>query len=277
MSASRHRVPITVYLESFEGPLDLLLYLIQTHELDISTISISKITDQYLEYIQLLQELNFDVASDFLVMAATLLYWKSRSLLPITQDPNAQAGEEDGELTQEELVRRLLEHQRFLAAGQQLAQAPLLGLDVFVRTAAAIEPERTWREMNVSDLTLSFQDSLVRVRRRKQILRKETVSLSEKIMEFADQLELHKVIELLSLMGPEASKPEVVVTFLASLELARLKKLKVYQNQIYAPIYIELIDTLQDFDVQLAVGFNLMAQMGEKEVSPPPNVLEKQA
>src|SRR3954468_18404325 len=106
-----HRVPITVRLESFEGPLDLLLYLIQSHELDISKVSIGKITDQYLTYVLLMQELNFDAASEFLVMAATLLHWKSRALLPQEDKLGAQ-GENgnDGVLTQEELVRQLMEH-----------------------------------------------------------------------------------------------------------------------------------------------------------------------
>src|ERR1700733_13340889 len=120
-----HRVPITVHLESFEGPLDLLLYLIQQHELDISKVSISKITDQYLAYVRLMQELNFDAASEFLVMAATLLHWKSRALLPQEEKTDALglAGE-DGIFSQEDLVRQLLEHQRFLEAGETLAHLP---------------------------------------------------------------------------------------------------------------------------------------------------------
>src|SRR2546421_31911 len=84
-----YRVPITVRLESFEGPLDLLLYLIQSHELDITRVSIGRITDQYLAYVYLIQELNFDTASEFLVMAATLLHWKSKSLLPVEGDAAA--------------------------------------------------------------------------------------------------------------------------------------------------------------------------------------------
>src|SRR5438270_13065729 len=105
MTASMaHRLPITIRLESFEGPLDLLLYLIQSHEMDISRISISHITDQYLSYVRLMQELNFDIASEFLVMAATLILWKSKSLLP--RDDEAVEGQnaDDGELTQEDLI-----------------------------------------------------------------------------------------------------------------------------------------------------------------------------
>src|SRR3989338_4171989 len=108
--ALANRVPITIRLESFEGPLDLLLYLIQSHELDVSKISLTQITDQYLAYVKLMQELNFDIASEFLVMAATLIYWKSKALLP-QEDKGESAGltTEDGELTQEDLIRQLLE------------------------------------------------------------------------------------------------------------------------------------------------------------------------
>src|ERR1700677_2406091 len=113
------RTPITVRLESFEGPLDLLLYLIQSHELEIARISISKITDQYLAYVRLMQELNFDTASEFLVMAATLLHWKSRALLPKDEKIDGQGqGSETDSFSQDDLILQLLEHQRFLAAGQ---------------------------------------------------------------------------------------------------------------------------------------------------------------
>src|SRR3954468_4395967 len=106
-----HRVPITVRLESFEGPLDLLLYLIQSHELDISKVSIGRITDQYLAYVQLIQELNFDAASEFLVMAATLLHWKSKALLPQEEKATGSGNSSDDDImTQEDLIRQLLEH-----------------------------------------------------------------------------------------------------------------------------------------------------------------------
>ncbi len=123
-----NRIPITVRLNSFEGPLDLLLYLIQTHELDISRVSIGKITDQYLAYVRLMQELNFDTASEFLVMAATLVHWKSRALLP-QENAQGQNGvsAEESPLTQEELILQLLQHQRFLEAGEGAISAPAPG------------------------------------------------------------------------------------------------------------------------------------------------------
>lgn len=265
-----HRVPITVRLESFEGPLDLLLYLIQSHELDISKVSISKITDQYLAYVLLMQELNFDTASEFLVMAATLLHWKSRALLPPDEKQNAQGQEgDDAILTQEDLVRQLLEHQRFLEAGENLSQLPLLGEDVFARLNKKPPIERIWKEMSLTDLTLGYQEMLVRARKRTQVLKKETVSIADKILEFADRLPLNEMVEFTRLLSAIPSQPEIVATFLATLELSRLKKSRVHQEGgAYSPIYIQLIESLKGFDPTLASGFDLENSLASSTSSP---------
>lgn len=251
-----HRVPITIRTDHFEGPLDLLLYLIQSSELDISRISLAKITDQYLLYVRLMQELNFDVASEFLVLAATLVAWKSKALLPREDDGQEAAGEMDDLITQEELIRRLLMHQQFLAAGEDLAGLPKLGEDVFKREVRRLPTVKVWRDMSLSDLTVSYQDMLIRQRRRTRILKKETVSVAEKVRDFASQLEVGKPAELRSLMGPTPVRGEVVVTFLASLELSRLKKLKVYQDVTYAPIYVELLENIDHLMVGLITDFD---------------------
>lgn len=249
-------LPINVRLETFEGPLDLLLYLIQTHELDISRISVTKITDQYLSYVRLMQELNFDLASEYLVIAATLIHWKSKSLLP-QEDKGTQTGAdiEDGPLSEEDLIRQLLEHQRFKAAGADLARLPLLGDHVFTRPNGKPPIERVWKTMDVTSIALSYQDMLTRARKRTQILKKETVSLKDRIIEFADRLEVGKPCELTKLLSAAPSRPEIVVTFLASLELARLKKMRLYQQKTYEEIYLELLESLKGFNVDLASGF----------------------
>lgn len=251
-----NRVPITVRLESFEGPLDLLLYLIQSHELDISRVSIGKITDQYLAYVRLMQELNFDTASEFLVMAATLIHWKSKALLP--QEEKAGTGtdaDEEDQLSQEELIRQLLEHQRFLAAGEEIYQLPKLGDDVFTRPNKRPPIERIWKEMNITDIAIAYQDLVIRARKRTQILKKETISLSEKIVEFGEKLQIGKPTELRSLLSMIPSRQEIVVTFLASLELSRLKKMRLHQEKTYEEIYLELLESLRGFDPSLASGF----------------------
>ena len=255
-----NRIPITVRLTSFEGPLDLLLYLIQTHELDISRVSIGQITDQYLAYVRLMQELNFDTASEFLVMAATLVHWKSRALLP-QENANGQnaLNPEDGPLTQEELVLQLLQHQRFLEAGENLSQLPHLGADVFARANSKPPIERVWREMNLSDLTLAYQETLIRARKRTQILRKETVSITDKIMEFAEKLPINQLTELRTLLEAHRGRGEIVATFLAALELGRLKKMRLYQEGAYQEIFLELLECLKNFDIKLAQSFENVA------------------
>ncbi|MEK6704422.1 MAG: segregation/condensation protein A [Bdellovibrionota bacterium] len=242
--------------------MDLLLYLIQTSELDISKVSIAKITDQYLVYVQLMQELNFDTASEFLVMAATLLYWKSKAILPPDENQASldEGDEDDRTLSQEDLVRQLLERRRFLAAAENFNQMPRLGDDVFTRANAKPPVEKIWREMDLTGMALAYQGTLVRARNRMQILKKETVSLSDKIREIAERLSTGKIVALLSLAASDiecrAIRPETVVTFLAALELSRLRKMRLYQEEHYSPIYVELINDLNDFDLQMASGFN---------------------
>jgi segregation and condensation protein A len=261
-----HRVPITVRLDSFEGPLDLLLYLIQSHEMDINRVSISTLTDQFVAYVRLMQELNFDTASEFLVMAATLLHWKSKALLPQEAKPTDQDGDENAGLTQEDLIRQLLEHQRFLAAGKDLGQLPLLGEDVFTRPNRKPPTEKVWKEMDISSLALSYQDTLAKARKRTTILKKETVSITDKILEFNDRLKLGVPTDLREVLSPLALKPEVVVTFLASLELARLKKLRLHQEGTYQAILLELLETLRGFDLNMARGFDNPIAQAEAQV-----------
>jgi segregation and condensation protein A len=268
-----HRVPITIRLERFEGPLDLLLYLIQSHEFDINKISISKITDQYLTYVRMMQELNFDTASEFLVMAATLIQWKSKSLLPQEEKLDGAAAVAE-EFTQEDLIRQLLEHQRFLEAGESLAQMPRLGDDVFTRNNSKPPIERVWKDMDITSLAMGYQDMLVRQRKRTQILKKETVSLSDRIMEFSDKLAIGKPTDMRSLMSEKPMKQEVVVTFLASLELSRLKKMRVHQEVTYSPIFLELLQTLKDFDLQLASGFQYDSLINPGAHAAPPSIID---
>jgi len=252
-----HRVPITVHLDSFEGPLDLLLYLIQSQELDINRISIGKITDQYLAYVRLMQELNFDIASEFLVMAATLLHWKSKAILPQEQkNEGAEANAEDSTLTQEDLIRQLLDHQRYRAAAQDLAQLPQLGDLVFTRPNRRPPIERVWKDMNISSLAVCYQNILTRQRKRTTLLKKETVSLSDKISTFKSKLQLGKPVDMRELMAAAPERPEIVVTFLASLELSRLKRLRLHQQEAYQAIWLELIQSLDNFDTSLATGFD---------------------
>ena len=253
------RVPITVRLETFEGPLDLLLYFIQSHALDISQVSIYKITSQYLTYIKFMQELNFDIASEFLVMAATLLHWKSKALLPSTASQEEVSLETT--LTPEELIRQLLEHQRFLKQAEILSQLPHLGAETFTRSNRKPPIERIWREMNLSDLTLTYQEILIRARKRTQVLQKETVSVGDKILELSSKLPLNQLIEFTSLIS-DNSRSEIVASFLAILELGRLKKMKIFQEEAYASIYVQLLAMIESFEKNLS-DFDLTSSSQE--------------
>jgi segregation and condensation protein A len=224
-----------------------------------------------------MQELNFDIASEFLVMAATLLHWKSKAILPqenTQQDQNSDLI--DAALTPEQLMLRLLEHQRYRAAGDDLASLPHLGLDFFVRTNKKIPNEKIWdltghagKDMNITSLAYLYQNILIRQRKRKQILKKETVSLAQKITDFSTRLQVGKITEMQSLIEDIQHRPEVVVTFLASLELSRLKKMKVYQEKTYDSIYVELLESLQNFNATMATGFDsVMEAMGETATRP---------
>jgi segregation and condensation protein A len=228
--------------------------------MDINTISIGRITDQYLAYVRLMQELNFDIASEFLVMAATLLHWKSKAILPQEQKAEALGVDaEDGALTQEDLIRQLMEHQRFRQAAQDLGQLPQLGESIFTRPNRRPPIERVWKDMNISSLAICYQNNLTRQRKRTQLLKKETVSLADKIHTFRAKLQMGKPTDMRDLMSMTPEKTEVVVTFLASLELSRLKRLRLHQQEPYQAIWLELIQTLENFDPSIANGFDSIA------------------
>ncbi len=253
MNAGR---PITIRLEQFEGPLDLMLYLIQSQELDISTVSISKITDQYLHALKLMQEMDFDIASEFLVMAATLILWKSKALMPKDEEETAGTDESEPPLTQEELVRRLMLRQAYLEASGKVAALPHLGEQVFSRPNRRPPIERIWREMNPSSIATTYQDLLIREQRRQRVvMKKETVSLAEKLKEFGRRLTPGQITALETMISDQKVRGEWVVGFLASLELSRLKKLKIYQENAFDPIFLELLEELAGFDVSQASGF----------------------
>lgn len=252
-----------IRLEQFEGPLDLMLYLIQSQELDISTVSISTITHQYLHAIKLMQELDFELASEFLVMAATLILWKSRALMPKENEDQASLEEIAAPLTQEDLVRQLLNRQRYLEAAQKLSQFPLLNDSIFVRPTKRPLVEKVWKAMNMSQLITTYQDLLVRENKRARIvMKKETVSLQEKIQEFGRRLKLHELTQLDTLIGDQTIRGEWVVGFLASLELSRLKQLKLHQDKNFDPIYLELIQEMINFDSKQTSGFDYVRSEG---------------
>ena len=225
-----------IRLSVFEGPLDLLLYLIRENELEITDLPISQVANQYLEYLDLLRELDLDLAAEYLLMAATLAWIKSRMLLP--PDAGAEADEEGGD-PRAELVARLLEYQRYREAADALGARPLLGREVFAAAGAAVEePPEAAREIEVS--LLQLVEALRRVLRDAKAadgiheVVGEPITVRERMVLVIDALERAEVIELEELLrGPEGSAPTrsiIVATFLAILELAKLATLRIFQS-----------------------------------------------
>jgi segregation and condensation protein A len=222
-----------VKLEAFEGPLDLLLYLIRKSQLNIYDIPISVITEQYLRYIGLMQELNLDVAGEFLVMASTLIHIKSRMLLP-RPEPSLEEGETED--PREALVRRLIEHQKFRAAAEQLRERERLRAAQYMRPDERVadvagdgyEPEL---EVDLFGLMAAFRGILERASRRpRMVIPPEQISIEGRMAQLLARLSETNACGFEELFADgDGSRPFVIVTFLALLEMIRLKLVRVFQ------------------------------------------------
>jgi segregation and condensation protein A len=232
-----------VHLDNFEGPLDLLLHLIRKSEVNIHDIPIALITQQYLEAIARLQELNLDVAGEFLVMAATLIHIKSRLLLPRPETAaDGDAGPDED--PRDALVRRLLEHQKYKAAAgllherQQLRSAQWLRPDERVAAIAgdAYEPEL---EVDLFSLISAFQAVIERARQRpKVMLPPEQISVERRIDQLLARLSEDEACGFDDLFADAGDRPMLIVTFLALLEMIRLKLVRVFQSGTFGPIRV---------------------------------------
>jgi segregation and condensation protein A len=228
---------LEVILDAFEGPLDLLLYLIKRQNIDILNIPIAKITHQYMQYIEVMQELQLELAAEYLVMAAMLAEIKSRMLLP---RPASQ--EEEGEDPRAELVRRLQEYERFKKAAEDVDALPRLERDVFQagaemceRKVVEILPEVTLRE-----LLLSFQEVLSRADMfAHHHVQRETLSVRQRMSDVLERIQGGQFVEFTSLFTAEEGRMGVVVTFLAILELIRETLLDIVQSEPFAPIHVK--------------------------------------
>lgn len=231
-----------VRLDNFEGPLDLLLHLIKKHEVDIYDIPISLITAQYLDVIELMHELDLDVAGDYLVMAATLIHLKSRTLLPRPETAAAVDGDEDD--PRDALVRRLVEHQKFRAAAellherQQVRAAQWLRPDERVAAIAGedYEPEL---EVDLFSLLNAFQSVLNRLKNRpKALLPAEQLPIEVRIEQLLDRLSESEACGFEDLFADVLDRAGLIVTFLALLEMIRLKLVRVFQSGSFGPIRV---------------------------------------
>jgi segregation and condensation protein A len=232
-----------VRLDNFEGPLDLLLHLIRKHELNIYEIPIALITAQYLETIQLMQELNLDVAGEFLVMAATLIHIKSKMLLP-RPETAANASDEAQEDPRDTLIRRLLDHQKFKAAAELLHEREEIRSAQWTRPDERVadlagddyEPEL---EVDLFSLLAAFQGVVQRARLRPRVfMPPEQIPIEVRIDALLARLSETEACGFEELFADVNDRPGMIVTFLALLEMIRLKLVRVFQGGSFGPIRV---------------------------------------
>jgi segregation and condensation protein A len=232
-----------IKLDIFEGPLDLLMYLIKKNEIDIYNIPIALITEQYLHYLNMIKSLNLDLAGEYLVMASTLIHIKSRMLLPVPEEPSEEESEDDPRF---ELVKQLLEYQTFKEAATGLGERPLLERDVFVRTAPLPEEmeksdaqEEEFIEVSIFELIEAFHNLVSRIGKKELLeIDLEKLSLTDIINDVMERLTREKNLTFDELLGEKRSRRNVIYMFLAILELIKLKMIKAYQTSAFGVIRV---------------------------------------
>jgi segregation and condensation protein A len=228
---------LEVFLEAFEGPLDLLLYLIRRQNLDILDIPLAEITRQYMRYIELMQDLQLELAGEYLVMAATLAEIKSRMLLPRPKSAESD-GEED---PRAELVRRLQEYERFKRAAESIDALARLERDHFVAGAELRDRQvvRSLPEVTLKEMLLAFQEVVVRAEMfAHHHIQREALSVRERMGTILCSLEHGGFVEFVRLFKPEEGRMGVTVTFMAILELVREGLIDIVQSEPYAPLHV---------------------------------------
>lgn len=243
---------VTFKLEAFEGPLDLLLHLIDKNEADIFDIPIKDITDQYFEYLQSMQELELEITSEFLVMAATLLSIKSKMLLP--KPPPVEDFIDDGWMDDEdfdpraELVQKLIEYRKFKGVADHLREREQERSLIYTREPVDLTPyvrqtpENPVEGLQVGDLLLAFRKALRKMAGRNMVakIRRDEVSVKERIQQVVDRLRLEGGKLLFSrLLGDDMTREDIVVTFLALLELMKMKQVVCFQHRLFDDIVIQ--------------------------------------
>jgi segregation and condensation protein A len=229
---------VTIRLEAFEGPLDLLLHLIKREEIDIWNIPIAHITRQYLEYIQIMKDLNINLAAEWLMMASTLIYIKSRMLVP--QEQKEESGDEESEDPRYELVYQLLEHQKFKNAAEMLHTREEVENAVWSKPPVdALEDSGEIVDVSLFDLLRAFHE-VVRRFEEQQVLEvnHEEITVEQMIQDIRKRLLVHDTILFSALFVESRSKRHMIVTFLALLELVRMHEVRLRQKRTFEEIHI---------------------------------------
>ena len=234
---------LQVFLEAFEGPLDLLLYLIRRQNIDVLDIPIAEITKQYVKYIDVMKELQLELAGEYLLMAAMLAEIKSSMLLP---RPVTEEESEDD--PRAELVRRLQEYERFKKAAEDISDLPRLERDVFVASADAPERKITTKmpDVTMKELLLAFHDVLQRAEMFSNLqLQREPLSVRQRMSEILTRIKANDFTGFADLFDPEEGRMGVAVTFIAVLELLRESIIEVVQSEQFAPLHIRAASSVR--------------------------------
>lgn len=229
---------LEVFLEAFQGPLDLLLYLIRKQNFNILDIPMAQVTLQYLEYVDQIRSSNLELAAEYLLMAAMLIEIKSRMLLPAKKSDTGEEPEDP----RAELVRRLLEYEQIKLAAQQLDSIPQLGRD-YVSARVFIEQtvDTRWPDVDLAELQAAWADVLKRAKLTEHhTISREELSVREHMTAILRQLQSAKFVEFDELFDPSRGVPVVVVNFIALLELAKETLIEITQAEAFAPIYVRL-------------------------------------
>ena len=229
---------LEVFLDAFEGPLDLLLYLIRKQNLDILNINVFEITSQYMEYIDLMNGMQFELAAEYLVMASMLAEIKSRMLLPRSKDESTDEEEDP----RAELIRRLQEYEQFKEAAESIDALPRVGRDVFLADELRPDYERPklHPDVDMREILLAFKDVMSRAEMfEEHEVQKEGLSTRQRMSDVLERLQGKAFVPFVTLFTPEEGRMGVLVTFLAILELAKESLIDLVQNEVFAPIHVK--------------------------------------
>jgi len=229
---------LEIFLEAFEGPLDLLLYLIKRQNMDVLTVSIADITEQYMQYIHLMSEIRLELAAEYLVMAAMLAEIKSRMLLPRVEEA------EDEDDPRAELVRRLQEYERFRQAAEDVDQLPRMNRDTYEVSVQLpdLKQDKPLPEIDLRELLLAFQDVLKRAEMTSHHhISREPISVRERMTIVLSKISSEEFTEYTSLFNVQEGRRGLVVTFLAILELVKEQLIDMVQAEPYAPIHVKAV------------------------------------
>ena len=250
---------IQVKIDRFDGPLSLLLHLIQKEELNIRELDLNQITKQYLDYLALMKELNFDVAGEYLYMASSLLYIKSLDCLSEEEAKQKALVNEDDLIftSKSQLIEKLEELERFKKLGEKLWALDKKGHEVFTRPKIDKKTivNSILAPMEMQSIIDTMIDLIRRQKRKYTVVRRDRISIKEKLVQLKNTLKTGTQSQFTSLIDENKGIDDIVITFISLLELARLKKINIFQNESKGEIYLDVVESLEDFDVEVADGF----------------------